>query len=81
MIVLEVLTWMLMGAVLSMTLPGPRWTKLMAAEIGALVGGFAGRSLDWQALLGSYSVSALIIAGIGAIMALEIGLVVSRKSW
>lgn len=81
MIALEVLTWMLFGAVLSATLPGPRWTKLKAAEIGALFGGFVGKSLDWQALLGSYSVSALIIAGIGAIVALEIGLVVTRKSW
>jgi len=80
MVVLEFVTWVVCGAVLSLTLPGPRRTKLIAAIVGAMLGGAIGRGLAWQAMMGGYSVSALLIAGIGAIIGLEIGLVLSRRT-
>jgi hypothetical protein len=79
MAALELLSWFVFGAVLSLTLPGPRGTKLAAGIIGAMIGGLIGRGLAWQAMIGSYSVSALLIAGISAVVAIEIGLVLSRK--
>jgi hypothetical protein len=79
MAAIEVVTWALLGALLSMTLPGPKRTKLVSAVFGAIVGGTIGRGLAWQAAIGGYSVSALLIAGIAAIVALEIGLVLTKR--
>ena len=79
MAAIEVVTWVLLGALLSMTLPGPKRTKRVSAVIGAIVGGTIGRGVAWQAAIAGYSMSALLIAGIAAIVALEIGLVLTKR--
>jgi hypothetical protein len=80
MAAIEVVTWVLLGALLSMTLPGPKRTKLVSAVIGAIVGGTIGRGLAWQAAIAGFSVSALLIVGIAAIVVFEIGLVLTKRS-
>jgi hypothetical protein len=79
MAALEFITWILFGAFLSLRLPGPRWIKLASAMLGAVLGGMIGRSLPWQATIGGYSLSALMLSGIAAAMVLEVSVRLARR--
>jgi hypothetical protein len=76
----EILAWMVLGAALSFATPGARNARLLIGMTGAMMRGFVARELDWNVLLGSFSLSVLLIAGIGAEMAIWFDVLLARRA-